>query len=165
MKWIKRHPRITFSNDETFHRDFYSKFRFTFFLSIFLHCFKIPRTKSLSSLFEFLSIKISPSHSLSLFLSISLSLSICPAFNFVFIGLSVNRTAFEQGVQREQKRAFTVVPLMRSPDATVFGDRRIFSIIPGVLVFRAVFMILLQECRGWLRNTRPRKISSRDLEL
>lgn len=155
LKWIKRHPRIIFSNGKTFDRDFYSKFRFTFSLSIFLHCFKIPRTKSLFSLFEFLSIKISPSH----------SLSICPAFNFVFISLSVNRTAFEQGVQREQKRAFTVVPLMRSPDATVFGDRRTFSIIPGVLVFRAVFMILLQECRGCLRSTRPRKISSRDLEL
>lgn len=107
LKWIKRHPRIIFSNGKTFDRDFYSKFRFTFSLSIFLHCFKIPRTKSLFSLFEFLSIKISPSH----------SSSICPAFNFVFISLSVNRTAFEQGVQREQKRAFTVVPLMRSPDA------------------------------------------------
>lgn len=124
--------------------------------------FRVPSPSSLCLNFSPLKF-LPPTLSLSLF--ISLSLSICPAFNFVFIGLSVNRTAFEQGVQREQKRAFTVVPLMRSPDATVFGDRRTFSIIPGVLVFRAVFMILLQECRGWSRNTRPRKISSRDLQL
>lgn len=120
-------PRL-FQSHEIFDTDFYTNFRFAFFLSILPRCLKF-RAPSPSLCLNFSPLKF-------------LSVPLCPT-RFVFIGLSVNRTAFEQGVQREQKRAFkrahtrTLHVLLMHVHRTRLssGDKRTFSIIPRVYRF------------------------------